>query len=88
MQARLLGVPGVRSALMQRDHRRVAVLINRWLAPKIPAPRDKRSLVQTYQTPFADSLRRFRLGLGGVLCDGWADMLLAALRILEVDASR
>jgi hypothetical protein len=84
----LRAVPGVRDALDAGRHRRAAVLVNRWLAPRVAAAYDASALLPTFGSPAHELLDAFAARAGGVYCDGAADALVASLRLLGIPAFR
>jgi hypothetical protein len=84
----LRAIPGVSAALVSGQQRRAAVLVNAWLAPQIAASADSTTLLQTFGSSGHDILNAFAARDGGVFCDGAADTLVAALRLLGISAFR
>ncbi|MBS1868515.1 MAG: hypothetical protein JSS99_02530 [Actinobacteria bacterium] len=88
VRAALQQVPGVKAALAAGQPRRAAVLVNRWLAPQIPAAATGADVLPTYGRSAHELLDAFAARSGGVFCDGAADTLVAALGLLGVEAFR
>jgi hypothetical protein len=88
VRAALRHIPGVASALAAGQQRRAAVLVNRWLAPQIPAAASGEDVMPTYGRSAHELLDAFAVKARGVFCDGAADALLASLRLLGVEAFR
>ncbi|HEX7291027.1 MAG TPA: hypothetical protein VF250_07875, partial [Conexibacter sp.] len=88
VRAALRRVPGVASALAAGQQRRAAVLVNRWLAPRIPAAASGEDVMPTYGRSAHELLDALAVQDRGVFCDGAADALVAALRLLGVEAFR
>lgn len=84
----LRAIPGVSTALATGQQRRAAVLVNAWLAPQIAAAADASTVMPTFSSSAHDILNAFAARSGGVFCDGAADTLVAALRLLGISAFR